>query len=69
MQPKLVNGSLVRFGSTYRDRGLTGIVISVKETNTSSLGTSAQWYSHVYYVFFNDCVVHGPLFGEELERL
>lgn len=69
MQHKPVTGDLVRlcYTSTHPGEGvLTGIVISVQDANTSSLGSAAKWYPHVYYVFFNDNRVRGPLFPAEL---
>lgn len=78
MQPRFVNGSFVKLArspyatnssSVFIDKKLTGIVVSVKETNTSSMGSASMCYPYVYYVFFSDCMVRGPLFSEELECL
>ena len=69
MQPRFVTGALVKSTHGSALNTMTGIVVSVKETNTSSVGSLANWYPHVYYVFFNDNVVRGPLFSTDLTGL
>lgn len=72
MQSSFVNGTLVKLSPMFsqeKDKKRTGMIVSVQETNTSSLGSPANWYPHVYYVLFNDSLIKGPLFYVELECL
>ena len=68
MTPRWFTGDLVVKNNTRHDvyNSRHGVVVGVRSANLSNINCETMTYPYVYYVFFDDGNMEGPLFQCEL---